>query len=219
MKTRFRLHLRERHGLHVAGPIAEVPEERPEYTPEVLAKLAELQAEAEQSEDWWGQTSIDNPPALDRPYIPELITEPPVIFEAMRGDERAARTCGHCGARDNRADFCWQDDALGIWSCPACQALPGWWAPSLPGVLVATKADDPNPGADPDEQVYGLPEHRLFCWTRAATNARSIRQRPDGLWMAVLRFGGQVKPVGPFERREDAEAVLRGRAGCFRRRD
>ena len=72
----IRLRRRERHGLHVADPLAETPGQQPEYSPEVRTKLAELQAQAE-AEDWYGLTALDLPPAHDRPYIAAPLPAPP----------------------------------------------------------------------------------------------------------------------------------------------
>ena len=103
--TRFRR--RERHGLHVADPIAEtipvadalteaIPEvaheepQRPAFSEKTLAEaariIAQVKAEKAAGEDaWWGLTEMDMPPALDRPYVPapEPLPAPPMPFSGV----------------------------------------------------------------------------------------------------------------------------------------
>jgi len=92
---------------------------------------------------------------------------PAVIFEAIGGSERTARSCGHCGAVNVFGDTRWQSDALLIWSCLACQAKPDWHAPRLAvlrgagaeyrlACAASVVAGDPQPG----RRLYlGAPWH------------------------------------------------------------
>ena len=70
--------------------------------------------------------------SLDPLKVTPAVTLPSVIWDAMGGDEKTARTCAHCGAAFGRAESGWRYDALCRWSCPACQSEPGWRSPSLP---------------------------------------------------------------------------------------
>ena len=156
-------------------------------------------------------------PALDRSYVPmpppaEVIafaplTEEAVIYDALGGDTRAARRCGHCGARDGQRDFCWREDAFLVWSCPDCQAQPGWRAPSLPGMLAAT--------ADDDDWWYGMPEMGILARSALGTDPRAVRQRPDGRWVAAILVGGRRKVLGSFASKEEAEVVYGGVLDVF----
>lgn len=153
-------------------------------------------------------------PALARPYAPQAIqhavipfvplTEPAAIYDAMGGDERTARPCARCGALSGRGDLSWRYDALVYWSCPACQAGPEWRSPSLPGLRVTTP-----------EGSSGGEETGILARALLAANPRCVRQRPDGLWMAVVPLGGKCKRFGPFGCREDAEAVYAGFLNAF----
>jgi len=137
------------------------------------------------------------PPAEVIPFVP--LTEEAAIYHALGGDERAARRCGHCGARDGRRDFCWRDDAFQVWSCPACQMRPGWRAPSLPGVPAATRYDDP--------ETFGAAETGILARAVLGTDPRAVRQRPDGRWTAAIPVGGRRKVLGSFASKEEAEVV------------
>ena len=156
-------------------------------------------------------------PALDRSYVPipppaeviafAALTEEAVIYDALGGDERAARHCGHCGARDRREDFCWREDAFWVWSCPDCQAQPGWRSPLLPGVPAATAADD--------AEWYGMAETGIIARSVLGTDPRCVRQRPDGRWVAAIPVGGRRKVLGAFASKEDAEIVYGGVLDVF----
>lgn len=137
------------------------------------------------------------PPSEVIPYVP--LTCPPAIYDALGGDTATAWACGHCGGTAGRGTPGWRPDALCVLSCPACQRLPGWRAPALPGVQAATRADDPD--------WYGYPESRLAARAVLASRRDGIRQRADGLWEAVIPVGGRSRFLGAFERREDAERV------------
>jgi hypothetical protein len=110
---------------------------------DVPQKLAEIREQARretagttaaratrQSPSPWPAVSLTGPPPVPEVAPPVLpVVLPPAIFDALGGDSRTARTCGHCGALDRREDFCWRSDAHLIWSCPGCQMEPGWRSP------------------------------------------------------------------------------------------
>ena len=132
------------------------------------------------------------------------VTEDEKFFYALGGDEKTARTCGYCKASQGRGDLSWRDDALGAWSCPSCQVLPEWRAPSLPGLRITTPEDHP-----------GGEESGIMARTLLATNPRCVRERPDGTWMAAIPLGGRIRAVGPFATREEAEAAYGYVLGTF----
>lgn len=131
---------------------------------------------------------VPAPPAEVIPFVP--LTEPPVIFDALRGDERLARPCRYCGTLHQRGDLSWRDDAFGCWSCPACQMRPDWRAPSLPGLPAG-----------------GMHETGILARTLLGTDPRCVRQRPDGKWTAAISVDGRRKLLGAFGSKEKAELV------------
>lgn len=189
--------------------------------PEALAALA-ARAQAQQP-PWTGESAPGQMPASPdptlpftlaapwRPYFPAPagvipfvpVTEEAVVYNALGGDAKTARPCWYCGTLHQRGNWSWRDDDLGRWSCPPCQLRPDWRAPCLPGLRILASGE---PGRE---------EMRLMAHARLATEARNIRQRPDGSWVAVIPAGGRRRLVGPFGSQQEAEAAYGYVLGVF----
>ena len=114
---------------HPDGRI-DAPQKLAEIREQARREAAETAAADRQSPSPWPAVALTGPPPVPKVTFPAAsIILPPAIFDALGGDSRTARACGHCGELDRREDFCWRPDAHLIWSCPACQMKPGWRSP------------------------------------------------------------------------------------------
>ncbi len=173
-------------------------------TPQALAALVS-RAEAMEGDGWAGASGPGQMPTLPyalsappqhAPVLPPVpLTEEAVIFDALGGQEKAARPCGHCGALSGRRDLSWRYDAHQVWSCPACQLTPGWRSPFLPGLRTPATGEP------------GWEEERIMAWAKLATDPRSVRQRPDGKWTAAIPISGRQRRLGVYGSKEEAEAA------------
>lgn len=135
------------------------------------------------------------------PMVP--LTVEALIYDGLGGDEKTARSCGHCGALSTREDFSWRYDAHQAWSCPSCQAGPEWRSPSLPGLRITTEGE------------AGPAEMGIMARSLMATDPRAVRQDPDGKWRTSIPAGGRRRLVGPFATRQEAEAAYGYVLGAF----
>jgi hypothetical protein len=106
--------------IDVPQKLAEIREQARRETAETTSATADRRSPSP-----WPAVALTGPPPV--PQVAPVVL-PPVIFDALGGDSRTARTCGHCGEMDKREDF-WRSDAHLIWSCPRCQMKPGWRSP------------------------------------------------------------------------------------------
>ncbi|HLI39751.1 MAG TPA: hypothetical protein VKV80_20800 [Streptosporangiaceae bacterium] len=74
----------------------------------------------------------------------------------------------------------WRTDALGhYWTCPGCQAKPGWWAPNRPATALAPAREHrPQPGLEREPPAARA--RAAGAVPPPADHAGARRRRPAG---------------------------------------